>query len=149
MKLKTFNRYHFPCNDVSCGTIAVSLVTGKCPSETKRRLVNLRKKNGWSWNKICENSDYMYWYEALTLVGKLAKKTKTVYPRYAPPLRNVIKKFKRGETYLVCTTDHLQVVKDGLIYDTWFNGSLNPHLADRHPWTKRKTWCYRRLTDEK
>lgn len=149
MRLKTFSRYSFPDYDISCGTIAVSLVTGKCPSETKRRLTRLRTKRGWSWHKILVNSDYMYWYEAVTLVGKLAKNTKTRYPRYSPPLKNIIKKFKRGETYLVCTTDHLQVVKDGLIYDTWFNGSLNPHLANHHPWAKRKTWCYRRLTDGK
>lgn len=149
MRLKTFNRYHFPDRDISCGTIAVSLVTGYCPSETKRRLTFLRNKNGWSCNKIFENSDYMYWDEAITLVGELAKNTKTVYPRYSPPLRNVVKKFKRGETYLVCTTGHLQVVKDGLIYDTYDNGSLFPFLATHHPWAKRKTWCYQRLTDKK
>lgn len=149
MRLKTFNRYHFPDHDISCGTIAVSLVTGKCPSETKRRLTRLRAKSGWSWHKIFVNSDYMYWDEAVTLVGKLAKNTKTIYPRYSPPLKNIIKKFKRGETYLVCTTSHLQIVKDGLIYDAHGSGSQYPKAAERHPWARRKTHCYRRLTDKK
>lgn len=149
MKLKTFNRYDHFEGDISCGTVAISLITGQSPGETKRRLINLRRKEGWSEAKIRKNSDYTYWYEAIELVKRFGRKTKTVYPRYNPSLNKLVKTFKRGEVYLVCTTGHLSVVKDGYIYDAYNYAALRPKLAKDHPWARRKTWCYRRLTDKR
>lgn len=147
MKLRTFNRYDHSWFDISCGTIAISLVTGETPRTTKYRLTTLRRDNGWSETKIRKSSDYTYWYEAVELLGRYTRKTKTVYPRYSPSLRNLSKTFKRGQVYLVCTTGHLSVVKDGLIYDSYDNSCQYPKAVKDHPWAKRKTWCYRRLTN--
>lgn len=146
MKLKTFNRYHFPDSDISCGTIAISLIIGKTPTETQQLLAKLRRKNNWSEAEIRKNTDYTYWYEAVELVKKYRAQTKTVYPRYSPPLYKAYKKFKRGETYLVCTTNHLQVMKDGWVYDACHNGSQWPVPIKRHDLKRRKTLCYLRLT---
>ena len=143
MKLRTFNRYSFPEQDISCGTVAVALLTNQSPSNVKKKLDNLRRKQKWSPRKINSHNDYMYWDEAIELLGKKAKQTKTVVPRKAKSLKT-INKFNRG-TFLVCTTDHLQVIHDGLIYDTYENGCLWPTKIENHEWNRRKVICWKRV----
>lgn len=144
MKLKTFNRYAHPESAISCGTVAVSLITGESPGEVQERLSDLRRKNGWSaWKTLCERQ-WMYWPEALTLTKRFGRKRKVVNPRYAPPLRKLADKFSRG-TYLVMTTNHLQVVKDGLVYDAFYDGSQHGVKISKHEINRRKTWSYKRL----
>jgi hypothetical protein len=144
MKLKTFNRYSHPESAISCGTVAVSLITGEAPEKIQERLNNLRRKNGWSpWKRLCDRH-WMYWSEALTLTNRFGRKRKVVNPRYNPPLVKLSNKFSRG-TYLVMTTNHLQVVKDGLIYDAFYNGSCFPVKIKNHDANRRKVWAYKRL----
>jgi hypothetical protein len=147
MRLKTFNRYHHSEYYLSCGTIAVSLITGKTPEEVKLNLNNLRRKNNWTEAKIYKEWDFMYWYEALELIKTFTRRTKTVYPRYNPPLNKL--RLSKKQTYLVCTTNHLQVVKGDEIFDAYENGSLYPRTMKNHPWARRKVWCYQRLTSGK
>lgn len=47
MKLKTFNRFDFPECDITCGTVAVSLITGEPVYKVQYRLSKLREKDGW------------------------------------------------------------------------------------------------------
>jgi len=144
MKLKTFNRYEHPESAISCGTVAVSLITGEAPEKTQERLNNLRRKANWPFDKIFQEENWMYWSEALALTNRFGRKRKVVNPRYNPPLIKLSGKFSRG-TYLVMTTNHLQVVKDGLIYDAFYNGSCFPVKIKNHDANRRKVWAYKRL----
>jgi hypothetical protein len=141
MKLKTFNRYAFLDGEITCGTVAIALITGESPGAVKNRLNNLRRQNNWSEAKIQRESPWTYWHEAMQLISRAAK-TKTVYPCKNLPLREM-KCFKKGETYLVCTTEHLQIVKDGMVYDTC--ACMRGRQIELHPWSKRKVWYYSRL----
>ncbi len=144
MKLKTFNRYAHPESAISCGTVAVSLITGKSPEEVQQLLGKLRQKENWTPEKIYRERKWMYWPEALKLTRRFGRKRRVVNPRYAPPLKKLADKFSRG-TYLVMTTNHLQVVKDGLVYDAFYDGSSRGVKIKNHEINYRKTWSYKRL----
>lgn len=143
MKLKTFNRADYPECDISCGTVAVSLITGEPVYMVQRRLKKLREKNGWPARKIYHWRMYMTWDEALALTKAFGRKRKTVWPKKRPILKN-FQKFKRG-TYLVFTTEHLQVIKNGKIFDAFYNNSLTGKPVEWHEANRRKILAYKRL----
>ena len=143
MKLKTFNRYDFPECDISCGTVAVSLITGEPVYEVQWRLKKLREAKNWPKQKIYNWRKYMTWDEALALTKNFGRKRKAVWPKKRPVLKN-FQKFKRG-TYLVFTTEHLQVIKNGKIFDAYYDNSLHGEPMTRHEANRRKIWAYKRL----
>lgn len=147
MKLKTFNRADFPECDISCGTVAVSLITGEPVYKVQYRLKKLRKKRGWPARKIYYWRKYMTWDEALALTKGFGRKRKTVWPKKRPVLKN-FQKFKRG-TYLVFTTEHLQVIKNGQIFDAFYNNSLTGEPIEWHEANRRKILAYKRLDKDK
>ena len=147
MKLKTFDRYSHPEEDISCGTISVALVTGETPSQVTARLNNLRKSKGWSARKLRANHQWMYWDEAQALLKDFIRGARTVYPRRKIPLEKFYKKFRPKEAYLVCTTEHLQIVKDGVIYDAF--ACRMGKQVEWHQESHKQVYCYIRLTGGK
>jgi hypothetical protein len=143
MKLKTFNRADFPECDFSCGTVAVSLITGEPVYKVQWRLGKLRKSKNWPKKKIYAWRKYMTWDEALSLTKNFGRKRKTVWLKNRPILKSV-DKFKRG-TYLVFTTEHLQVIKNGVIFDAYYDNCLHGEPIEWHEANRRKTWGYKRL----
>lgn len=143
MKLKTFNRADFPECDISCGTVAVSLITGEPVYKVQYRLKKLREKRGWPARKIYYWRKYMTWDEALELTKGYGRKRKSVWPKTRPPL-NKVDKFKRG-TYLVFTTEHLQVIKNGRIFDAYYDNCLHGEPVSQHEANRRKIIAYKRL----
>jgi len=143
MTLNTFNRYDYPDCDFTCGTVAVSLITGEPVHIVQWRLKNLREKKGWPSRKIYNWRKYMFWDEALALTKDFGRKRKTVHPKNNPPLKK-INKFKRG-TYLVFTTEHLQVIKDGRVFDAYYYNCSHGQKVEYHDGNRRKTLAYKRL----
>lgn len=142
MKLKTFDRYKCKEKNLSCGIIALSLLRGEPPCVVKKRLASLRRKNNWSARQIRSNELFTYWYEADELTNELTKKT--TFARNKKSLKSRAKDFNKG-TFLVCTTNHLQVIKDGLVFDACGNGSLFPRKIKEHPWANRRVYCWKKL----
>jgi hypothetical protein len=143
MKLKTFNRADFPECDISCGTVAVSLITGEPVYKVQWRLKRLRESKGWTSRKAYNWRKYMTWDEALALTKDFGRKRKSVWLKKRPVLKT-FQKFKRG-TYLVFTTEHLQVIKNGQIFDAYYDNSLHGEHITRHEANRRKIWAYKRL----
>jgi hypothetical protein len=143
MKIKTFNRADYPECDISCGSVAVSLITGEPVYIVQWRLRKLREKNDWPLRKIHNWRKYMTWAEALALTKDFGRERKTVQPKNRPALKN-FQKFKRG-TYLVFTTEHLQVIKNGKIFDAFDNNCLHGEPIERHQANRRRILAYKRL----
>lgn len=85
----------------------------------------------------------MTWNEALALTKDFGRKRKSVWPKNRPILKK-FQKFNRG-TYLVYTTQHLQVIKNGQIFDAFYSNSLHGQHVTHHEGNRRKILAYKRL----
>jgi hypothetical protein len=129
-----------------CGAVALSYVNGKLPKENVKDILEFRARNKpWKdeWvnrENYFDDREHFYFNEAKHFFAPYMDFTKIKTPRGNPKLRKFIRKLP-PQTFLVWTTEHIQIIKNRKIFDTI---GANISIED-HWWANEPVRFYTRL----
>lgn len=134
MKLHPFNWWDHYNNDISCGTVALSVITGRKPKNLMRDILEyrrthpLRPNQGKYYKGFEQDREFTYWHEALHFARKFVKKSRTVWAKYQETVESWAARHKKG-SFLVIVHEHMLVLKNGRVYDTRsMGGDITYHI---------------------
>ena len=130
-----------------CGPTVLSFLNVKSAEKTIRPILKFRRKhkpwtNEWvEKNNYYNDYRYLYFNEVKHFFARHIKRVQT--PKKRQTFKSFIKD-KKG-TYLIWTTQHIQIVKDGRIFDT----SGQDITIGQHLWPNSWVKYYAKLIDKK